>query len=405
MTGAPHLRVNGDPELFGYRLLGPYLVSFCRWMHERKMAMGPDALLLFTARDAYIPLKVYRILYPEDEACAYLLASRISAALMQIETPDDFLRFIAKGSSRHEILNRLFGEEAALDSSNVLAASARCRHRYVRYLQDLIGERFPIVVDIGYKASTQTLLADLLGRSVAGLYLVTHASARSVVHSAGPIDAFDANFIPAYSNVGFVNRHRHIVEAVLAEPKGTFLGFGNGGAPHFAHADGVRESESLTASIVQGVERFAHEVRKAPGAFMANTSAMLGHFFDAPHPADAAVFSALTFDDGLQGRTYYLVVPADKRSNSYALWVSGQRAIDRAAAIRVPAWERLLYAIEDVLMRAGLGGVGYACYATNRSRFIAENGGLLRLYRRAMRGFRMRYMAFLSARTDSHPSE
>ena len=77
-----------DGEVLGFSVLGPLLVAFCRWLHERRVQYG-HGKLYFLARDMYLTRQVYEILYPEEKTC-YLQVSRRSlcpALLAEKEYP------------------------------------------------------------------------------------------------------------------------------------------------------------------------------------------------------------------------------------------------------------------------------------------------------------------------------
>lgn len=375
--------LDGSVENFGYRLLGPYLVSFCAWLKQQKQDIHPDACLLFVARDGYLPYIVYRGVYPEDESASfYVLASRISARLaLNDETQ-------AVGSPALDLLTRLYSHGKIRTSPSKIAGTFP--DSYGRYLNDIIGDRFPIIVDIGYRAGTQAAFARLLRRKVGGLYFVTHASAGPVATSAGPIRAFDAHLVPPQSMDSFVNRHRYFFETLLAAPTGTFLFFDADG--NAVHEDVSMDSGSaaLTSAIRRGVRRYVrHDGKAAASTFgLAEREAVsrLTHFLNDPHADDAALFAGLSFDDSLQGVSRrYLVTPPLERRNNYALWVEGQNAIDRTSRDRSPPQiVGLRVHCEAKLMRLCLTNAQFACFSTNRQLYVSENGGLLNTYRSAV---------------------
>ena len=66
-------------ERIGYCVLGPLLVSFSEWLHERMIACNLNGLW-FAARDGLIMKRCYDLLYPEDRT-EYLYASRRSTTV------------------------------------------------------------------------------------------------------------------------------------------------------------------------------------------------------------------------------------------------------------------------------------------------------------------------------------
>lgn len=58
----------------GRQRLGPFVVSYCQWVHEQKKIRGLDNIA-FLARDGFLIRKVYQILYPEEQTY-YIRLSR-----------------------------------------------------------------------------------------------------------------------------------------------------------------------------------------------------------------------------------------------------------------------------------------------------------------------------------------
>lgn len=380
----------------GRTVFGPYLVDFCRWLHARKDAIGDDAVLLFAARDAYLPLAVYRTLFPEEsDACAYLLASRFSARLMSLDTIADAEQLcVSRRSDRPSeitgLVSPLFDANCALAPSDLpkrlLGESPHWRQRYRDHLRGLVGRRHPIIVDIGYRASTQALVAQLLGGAASGLYLVTHDAARSVAQAVGTVAAYDADFVSPHFSTSLISRHRYLFETILAEPAGTFLAFDSDGHPHFEPFFANTTTMTI-AALTRGVMDHASEARTQTGSPGGDATTALARLLNSPSAEEAEAFVGLAFDDRFMGiARRYLVIPPDERAVAYALWREAQHAIDEQASASQPAGLIHLLALERRVMRETLGTAQYACYATNRPLFLRESGGLAGLYGRALKG-------------------
>lgn len=52
-------------EQLGFEVLGPILVSFCQWIHEKNIEFNFEKLF-FMSRDMHIVYDAYKIMYPED---------------------------------------------------------------------------------------------------------------------------------------------------------------------------------------------------------------------------------------------------------------------------------------------------------------------------------------------------
>ena len=59
--------IENDESAFriGFSILGPFIYSFCKWVHKIKEEKGIDKLF-FLARDGYLLVNAYRLLYPEQ---------------------------------------------------------------------------------------------------------------------------------------------------------------------------------------------------------------------------------------------------------------------------------------------------------------------------------------------------
>ncbi len=83
-----------DPvERIGYEIIGPIILSFCQWVHEKYEENKYDRLF-FLARDMRFAYEIYRSLYPNDEA-RYLCVSRKSL-LFARNNPDAFCDYLKK---------------------------------------------------------------------------------------------------------------------------------------------------------------------------------------------------------------------------------------------------------------------------------------------------------------------
>ena len=89
----------------GYEIVGPIILSFCNWVHEKKKEFGFDRLF-FLSRDMRMVYDVYREMYGDDEAC-YLRISRKSLAYAK-DNPDDFIEYLKK--------EKCFGNCAIVDT-------------------------------------------------------------------------------------------------------------------------------------------------------------------------------------------------------------------------------------------------------------------------------------------------
>ncbi|MCD7745790.1 MAG: HAD hydrolase-like protein [Lachnospiraceae bacterium] len=64
--------------VFGFSCIGPLMMGFCRWIHDKSIEEKCDELH-FLSREGLLPYRVYKMLYPdENDKCEYLPLSRDS---------------------------------------------------------------------------------------------------------------------------------------------------------------------------------------------------------------------------------------------------------------------------------------------------------------------------------------
>lgn len=81
-----------DPvEKLGYEIIGPIVLAFCQWVHEKYMENKYEKLF-FLARDMRFTYEVYRSIYPDDEV-GYLCVSRKSLMFAR-NNPDAFCDYL-----------------------------------------------------------------------------------------------------------------------------------------------------------------------------------------------------------------------------------------------------------------------------------------------------------------------
>lgn len=80
-----------DVAKIGYEIIGPIILSFCQWIHEKYKTIGFERLY-FLARDMRFTYEVYRLLYPEDDA-RYLCVSRKSLQFAR-DNVDEFCKYL-----------------------------------------------------------------------------------------------------------------------------------------------------------------------------------------------------------------------------------------------------------------------------------------------------------------------
>jgi len=379
---------------FGKRLLGPYLVDFCHWLRSLDWADANDAAYLFVSRDGYLPQHVFNTLFPEDMARShFVLASRLSAQLTQItdiSTAETWLRTSSRSTrAALSALHAKFQDPGGTDGNplsarGLLELARHHRDSYSRYLETVVADRYPVVVDVGYGGSSQACFSQLLQREVGGAYFVTHKSATVTEATSGPCHAFDEALLQPSSRKGIVNGNRYFFETVLSKPIGSFACFDQAGNPAFNGTYDDERSLKILSDIKKGVLRFAatDSAQNRTKEESSETKKALGDYLRRPSPASAAGFQGLVFDDQLKGfACEYIIAPSQGRHNSFGLWTEGQMACDGVqSGASTPQALGPWSLCEQKFFKAGLSVANYARYATNRKMFFKNNGGLTKSY-------------------------
>lgn len=116
------LQLIGDPaERIGYEIVGPIVLSFCQWIHEKFIEEKFDRLY-FLARDMHFIYDVYRTIYGDD--VRYLRVSRRSLKSAR-NAPDTFCEYLKKEGC--------FGNAAVVDTGWIGAAQREIE-RYAKMI-------------------------------------------------------------------------------------------------------------------------------------------------------------------------------------------------------------------------------------------------------------------------------
>lgn len=95
----------------GYNVVGPFLFSFCHWIHLKKVEKHID-VLFFVAREGFLIKKIYDILFPNDET-QYVRLNKNLLRLPSLDNGDIVENFILslppRKSYRFDDLSTLLG--------------------------------------------------------------------------------------------------------------------------------------------------------------------------------------------------------------------------------------------------------------------------------------------------------
>ncbi|WP_153041438.1 hypothetical protein [Pseudovibrio sp. Ad26] len=343
----------------GYNYFGPILVDFCRWLHSERKIIEYNNILLFVARDGHLLKRIYNTLYPE-ESCEYFLASRISRHFSELTSIEKVAAELRRSASDYSYRNALklwydlklplffnlqhpkekegharhhlsFYDFAIQHSDLIFEKALIHRKKYLEYTQRIIGSKHPIIVDIGYKASTQAFLSDLLEHDVSGLYMVTHKEAMRVCKDSGLIRSYDGLFVSAKDQKSVVNNYRFVFEAILTAPSGAFVAFDQLGQPLFERDVRSQITRQIISNIHSGILDFANDATcsKRKIEQIENSKCKVKCLLSSPTKTQAQLFEGLEFCDSFKTtERLYIVSPQSKRFDSFSLWAEGQLRAD-----------------------------------------------------------------------------
>nr|KAJ9632719.1 hypothetical protein H2204_007806 [Knufia peltigerae] len=305
LSGRPELQ----PSMLGYVVLGPFVLDFL--LHATGIAhrRGVDQLL-FLSREGYLLHQAFERLQGSHAGAAtlvgsYFLASRRATLLPSLLRAEDLPRALQgtfNGSLR-QLLQARLGEDAAATVEAALPGligrdvflpemadevaqwllpalpalldlAAQQRHAYRTYWAGTVGERTPMVVDIGYAGSIQRNLAQLLQQPLGGCYMALTGGAHALLGHGWAEARYVDGRLPGSDVEGSVLlAHDLLLESLLAAPQGQFNGFDTAaGTQRFGAMELSTEGINVLAEIHQGALEFIDDVCAAIGGDVAALS-------------------------------------------------------------------------------------------------------------------------------------
>ena len=85
--------IDNPTERIGYEIVGPIILGFCQWVHDRYLHYGYDKMF-FLARDMRYTYETYKLIYPKD-SIDYLCVSRKSFEYAKTN-PDSIVEYFKK---------------------------------------------------------------------------------------------------------------------------------------------------------------------------------------------------------------------------------------------------------------------------------------------------------------------
>jgi len=302
-----------DPFKFGYSMLGPIILTFLNWLVEMVRNDGIE-MLRFITREGYFLDKAYRLLtthevvresgltLPEGD---YFVSSRRAVLFAALRSKHDIPRLLERhfqgtlraffekrlnvadlGAIEQRLGRRALAEKVSLphDYTKVFARVAAVfdilakqaeqeREALLKYCQEQ-GISDPSkrvgLVDLGYSATIQKTLSDLLELPLAGYYFVTDAAARKLTDLGLVCRACFGEFVDPLTTDNPFKRYSLLLEAVLTAPTGQLLRFESGPTgqvkPVYKEA-GVSQKALPTIQVIHdGILAFIRDMANRFGA-------------------------------------------------------------------------------------------------------------------------------------------
>lgn len=337
-----------DGEVLGFSVLGPLLVAFCRWLHERRARYG-QGKLYFLARDMYLTRQVYETLYPEEKTC-YLQVSRRSlcpALLSEKEYPLLWAALPRQKLTGEQIAAYcgtdcpapfaqqsfdLKSEEMPAGLTELFAAlcpppNAELVHAYLR--QSGL-EQGDLLVDIGSGGTTQVLLETLCKIRLHGLQLSGDERLRKRLSD----DRAEVFLSLAQEAAKLYWAGQPMLERLISQDIGAAKGYA-AGLHHITVCREEQTPEPVLAEIQRGALAFAQAWQKSilAGVTIAPEFSITPflHLLAKPSKVQTRLLGDLTVEDGgiyplarPQNFAAYLRHPAQmKRDLAESRWKIG----------------------------------------------------------------------------------
>lgn len=337
-----------DGEVLGFSILGPLLVAFCRWLHERRVQYG-NGKLYFLARDMYLTRQVYEILYPEEETrylqvsrrslCPALLAEKeyplLWAALPRQKLTGAQIAAYCGADCPHSFARQSFdlkSEKMPAGLTELFAAlcpppTAELVHAYLR--QSGL-EKGDLLVDIGSGGTTQILLETLCKIRLHGLQLSGDERLRKRL----PVDRAEVFLSLAQEAAKLYWAGQPMLERLISQDIGAAKGYA-AAVNHITVCREEQKPEPVLAEIQRGALAFAKAWQKSVLASVdlvpELSIAPFLHLLAKPSKTQTRLLGDLTVEDGgvyplakPQPLETYLLHPAQmKRDLAESRWKIG----------------------------------------------------------------------------------
>ncbi len=378
---------NGSHEQFGYYAVGPFLYWLLNWMRREAKVRQIDHIF-FLARDGYLPLQAWKILFENDDnvpSVSYLLASRRSflpismhygnylSALNSIKTSPSLS--ISKFLSSRLPENLVSQLTVELDQIGINPAEPIRHHETVLHeflvknkktilnhvQQDAINAKKylsekikpfakPALFDVGRKGTFQNIISRLIKSNIFGFYVLTEGQVTANID----VESFLAAF-PQTDRKLHPNEPDTIIYEILFSSTGeSVLGWDKNGAPIFDPTTApTAESSKIVKEIQKGALLYLQDIRMQLGKLLddepQNTKSanyLISKFWTSE--ADLGLFDELTHEDSISNERRMTL--ADYYGISGSRRAIGKRSNGKKhLVIYCPAMTRIKGGIERVV--------------------------------------------------------
>lgn len=284
-------RIKSREERVGYEVLGPVIYGYCQWLHEN--IDGRDAKAWFAARDMYLFVKAYRMMYGKGGDVSYVYLSRKSlrpayarAAGSLAKSGDAFARgkysirqiitymgyslddanldgdvdvdaqaYDARRLSESEEIGRILNSPAIKKEEERLCENA------LSYLRGQgLFDNDVLLADVGWHGTTQHLLSVIQKKEtcrhhIEGYYIGCLDSTNEKIGR----DAYHSFIFDESSDCMFMNGSI-LLECMILAPHGTTLRYGEEGGDAKPVLESGEEVPKIVLAIQSGAMRFVRDM-------------------------------------------------------------------------------------------------------------------------------------------------
>lgn len=201
---------NLDPRMIGYAVLGPHILSLCKWIYKN-VKQKRIGTVHFVARDGYLVKQAFDCFHYPDVKTNYLRLSRKALMLADVERPDGLYSILDKAQPSNlspkkiaEYFAPIIPEEKKQELEGIFIKNGLPFHKKLKntdvqnlclkiFIEQIVDMRLladykaklktyfselispgDYIFDIGYSGRPEAALSNILGFPVGSLYIHTN---------------------------------------------------------------------------------------------------------------------------------------------------------------------------------------------------------------------------------------